>query len=134
MKYLLDTNLCVEYIRGKNPHVIAHLRAHPASDVSVCSVVVAELLHGAEKSHSPVSERAKVFAFVAPYFSFPFDDRCAEFYASIRADLQRRGLLIGGYDMLIAATARANQLTLVTHNTAEFSRIPGLTLVDWEVP
>ena len=68
------------------------------------------------------------------FLSLPFDDAAAEHYGRIRADLTARGLTIGGNDMLIAATALANGCTLVTHNTAEFSRVPGLVIEDWQVP
>ena len=66
--------------------------------------------------------------------SLPFDDAAAEPYGRIRADLTARGQTIGGNDMLIAAIALANGCTLVTHNTAEFSRVPGLVIEDWQVP
>jgi tRNA(fMet)-specific endonuclease VapC len=68
------------------------------------------------------------------YISLPFDDPAAEEYARVRAHLANQGTPIGPNDLIIAATALANQLTLVTHNTAEFSRVPGLTLEDWQVP
>lgn len=132
MKYLLDTNACIQYLHGKNPHVRTNIAAHPPADIVVCSVVVAELLHGAEKSQNPAAELLKVRAFLASYRSLSFDDNWAEHYGRIRADLERRGLVIGGFDMLIAATTLAHGLTLVTHNTGEFSRVAGLLLVDWE--
>jgi len=69
--------------------------------------------------------------FLAPFVSLPFDDRCAERYAALRADLAGRGQLIGPNDMLIAATALAHDLILVTHNTREFSRVVGLKIEDW---
>jgi tRNA(fMet)-specific endonuclease VapC len=68
------------------------------------------------------------------FLSLPFDDAAAEQYGRIRADLTARGLTIGGNDMLIAAIALANGCTLVTHNTAEFSRVPDLVIEDWQVP
>jgi tRNA(fMet)-specific endonuclease VapC len=71
--------------------------------------------------------------FLAPYVCLPFDDLCAEHYGLIRADLERAGAPIGASDLLIAATARAHDLVLVTHNVREFSRVVGLRLEDWEV-
>ena len=70
--------------------------------------------------------------FFAPLASLPFDDRCAEEYAQIRADLTAQGKIIGPNDMLIAAITRANNATLVTHNIGEFGRIVGISIEDWE--
>ena len=69
---------------------------------------------------------------IEPFACLPFDGRAADAYGSIRADLEREGRPIGPNDLLIAATALAHSLTLVTHNTSEFNRVPGLSLVDWE--
>jgi tRNA(fMet)-specific endonuclease VapC len=134
MKYLLDTNVCIAAIRGKNPLVSARFAANTPSDLVVCSAVVGELYVGVGKSRNPASEQAKVDAFLAPYQSLPFDDAVAHRYADIRVDLEARGIQIGDFDMVIAAIALAHNLILVTHNTAEFSRVPGLAIEDWEVP
>ena len=64
----------------------------------------------------------------------PFDKAAANVHAQIRVHLERLGQVIGPYDLLIAAIALANNLTLVTHNTNEFSRVPGLVIEDWEIP
>lgn len=69
----------------------------------------------------------------AQFTSLPFDDSAAEIYGRIRAELEAVGMLIGPYDMMIAAIALANDLTLVTHNTREFGRVAGLKVEDWEV-
>jgi tRNA(fMet)-specific endonuclease VapC len=68
------------------------------------------------------------------FLSVPFDDRTARVYGQIRADLEAKGTPIGPNDFLIAAIALANDFTLVSHNTAELSRVPGLKLVDWQTP
>lgn len=70
--------------------------------------------------------------FFEPFVSLPFDDGCAEHYGQIRSGLEREGRPIGPNDLMIAATARAHGLTLVTHDSAEFARVPGLPLEDWE--
>ena len=135
MKYLLDTNVCVHNLRTKG-RTLAKLRLgiHPPSDLALCSIVVAELRYGAEGGTDPVWEHSRVAAFVAQFASFPFDDVAASVYGRVRHDLQTRGLVIGGTDLLIAAIALASNLTLVTHNTSEFSRVTGLALEDWEIP
>jgi tRNA(fMet)-specific endonuclease VapC len=96
-------------------------------------VVKAELFYGAMKSQRPEQTLAKQQCFLATFHSLPFDDEAALIFAKIRADLQRQGQPIGPYDMQIAAIALANDLTLVTHNTREFSRVNGLKLADWEI-
>jgi tRNA(fMet)-specific endonuclease VapC len=100
--------------------------------VSICAIVRAELLYGAARSQDPAKEQGRVVVFMAPLVSFPFDDAAAEKYAQIRHDLERAGQRIGAHDLEIAAIAVARQLTLVTHNVSEFSRVSGLMWEDWE--
>ena len=132
--YLLDTNICIGYLNGTAAHVLSKMRALSAQDISVCSVVKAELFYGALKSANPVKVLAEQKKFLEQFASLPFDDRAADEYGRIRAHLARRGTPIGPNDLLIAAIALANNATLVTHNTAEFNRVPGLTIADWETP
>ena len=130
--YLLDTNACVHALNNSSPLLVSRLRSHNPSDVRLCSVVKAELLYGARRS-SHVSENLRLLRhFFAPFISLPFDDHCVEYYGLVRADLERIGTPIGPNDLMIAATARAHDLVLVTHNTREFSRVLGLQLEDWE--
>jgi len=129
---LLDTNVCIRILNGSSPRVAAVLRATTPSQVRLCSIVKAELLYGARHSKR-VSENLNLLQkFFEPLISLPFNDRCAEEAAFIRLDLQRSGRPVGPNDLLIAATARAHDLALVTHNTREFSRVPGLRVEDWE--
>lgn len=132
MTYLLDINTCIEYLRQKNSRVIQRIQAVAVTDIHLCSVVKAELFAGAFASRRIQINLAKVTAFAQPYLSLPFDDAAAMIFGQVRADLAARGLPIGPYDMMIAAIAVANHLTLVTHNTAEFSRVNGLLLDDWQ--
>jgi tRNA(fMet)-specific endonuclease VapC len=134
VKYLLDTNTCVQFLRhGAASAVAAKLAAANPGDVALCSVVVAELLFGALRSHQVAKNLADVRTFMSGFLSLPFDDRAAEEYAKVRADLTARGALIGPNDLMIAAIALANGLILVTHNTTEFNRVVGLTLDDWQI-
>lgn len=135
MKYLLDSNACVQCTRRRgNPLVRSRLATHPPAEIVLCSVGVGELRYGAERSVNPARESALIDAFAAPYVCIPYDDMAAGVYATIRRNLETRGERIGPYDLQIAAIALANNLILVTHNTKEFSRVPGLTLEDWEIP
>jgi tRNA(fMet)-specific endonuclease VapC len=132
MKYLLDTNVIVGYLNGRVPDLRARLDKIPNDDVRICSVVKAELLFGAEKSQRSAQVRAEQTKLTDRYLSLPFDDDAAYQYAAIRADLERKGTPIGPLDLMIASIALANDLTLITHNTAEFGRISGLQTADWE--
>jgi tRNA(fMet)-specific endonuclease VapC len=136
MNFLLDANAWIGHLRQTSPTVTKRLKQHPASDIVLCSVVLGELLYGAERSaamYRPANQ-ALVAALRQHYVSLPFDDPAAEEYGRLRAHLANQGTPIGPNDTMIAAIALANKLTLVTHNTAEFSRVPGLTLEDWQIP
>ena len=134
MKYLLDTNTCVQFLRyGVSSKVGVRLAAMLPSDVRLCSVVLGELLFGALRSQNVAKSLAEVQSFFSGFQSLPFDDACAEEYAQIRTDLANKGTPIGGNDTIIAAIARYHGLTLVTHNTKEFSRVMNLSLDDWQI-
>ena len=133
MNYLLDTNAVISHLRsGGKSGVSRQLRAVTPADVAVCSVVRAELVYGANRSANPAKNLAQVQTFLAPFTSFPFDDPAADIYGQIRAGLDATGLSIGPNDLMIAAIAVTHGLTLVTHNTAEFGRVPGMRIEDWE--
>lgn len=133
MTYLLDTNTCIRYLNGRSENIRQQLEATQPQDIVLCSVVKAELFYGAMKSAKPEENLAKQHRFVSCFVSFPFDDRAAEAYCRIRARLEKLGTPIGPNDLLIAAIAMANDVTLVTHNTREFGRVEGLILADWEI-
>jgi tRNA(fMet)-specific endonuclease VapC len=101
--------------------------------IVLCSVVKAELYFGALRSSLPKEETAWLNEFFAHFVSLPFDDDAAEVYGRLRAQLARRGALIGPNDLLIASIALANDATLITRNTAEFKRVDDLRLEDWQV-
>ncbi|MCI0742403.1 MAG: type II toxin-antitoxin system VapC family toxin [Gemmataceae bacterium] len=132
--YLLDTNACVEYLRGKNALLLQRLASKPVVDIQLCSVVLAELYIGALRSAQPSANRTKIDNFAQPYACLPFDLLAADVHARIRHHLESLGMPIGPYDSQIAAIALANGLTVVTHNTIEFNRVPGLKIEDWEIP
>lgn len=133
MTYLLDTNTCIKYLNGKSENIRQRLEGSQPQDIVLCSVVKAELFYGAMKSANPQKNLAKLQPFVSRFVSFSFDDVAADVYGRIRADLEKLGTPIGPNDLLIAAIGVANDVTLVTHNTREFSRVTGLKLEDWEI-
>jgi len=132
MNYLPDTNACISLLRERKPRLMARWQATKASDLVLCAVVVYELRYGAEHSSNPVREHAKLDVFLGPFASLPFDDACARTCAEVRSALERAGTVIGPHDLQIAAIALQHGLTLVTHNTQEFTRVTGLKLEDWE--
>jgi tRNA(fMet)-specific endonuclease VapC len=133
VSYLLDTNACVVYLNQRDSGIRRRLESISRSQVALCSVVKAELFYGAMRSSNPERTLARQREFVNAFTSLPFDDLAATSFGVIRAQLESLGTPIGAYDLQIAAIALANNLTLVTHNTGEFSRVEELALEDWEV-
>jgi tRNA(fMet)-specific endonuclease VapC len=136
VSYLLDSNTWIALLRWQNAGVLAQLQQQPVEDIVTCSVVLAELWYGAERSapNRRAHNLVLVDELAAKYDSLPFDNLAAREYASIRAELSRSGQGIGPNDTMIAAIARSRGVTLVTHNTTEFSRVAGLLLNDWLTP
>jgi len=135
LTHLLDTNTCVEYLRkGGGSSVATRLVSAPVGSVVICSVVVAELIYGGYRSAQASKTLSRVRTFCSQFASLPFTDAAAEEYGRLRAHLAALGTPIGPNDLMIAATALAARLILVTHNTTEFSRVPGLTIEDWQTP
>lgn len=130
--YLLDTNACIRLLNGTSPALVDRLSSTPRTQVRLSAVVKAELLYGARRSQRVAENLRLLDEFFATIASIPFDDSCADEYGKIRFELERTGTPIGPNDLMIAATARAHGLTLVTHNRREFARVPELRLEDWE--
>lgn len=136
MTHLLDTNTWAVYFRGKHAQLAARVNGHATADLGLSTIVLGELYYGAYHSGPGyvVKNLLEVEQLRQMYPHAPFDAAASNEYGLIREHLASTGQIIGPNDLLIAATARANNLTLVTHNTAEFSRVPGLKLEDWQVP
>ncbi|MBK7647445.1 MAG: type II toxin-antitoxin system VapC family toxin [Betaproteobacteria bacterium] len=133
MIYLLDSNVCIHLLNGRHTTLIQRFRQYDPRQTVLCSMVKAELMRGALRSQRVELNLERLAIFFAPLKSLPFDDSAADHFARVGAELMKRGTPIGPNDLVIAATALAHQVTLVTHNTAEFSRVPGLRLEDWEI-
>lgn len=133
MRYLLDTNICIYLINHRPMHVRAHFDARAIGEIGVSAITAAELAYGVAKSGS-ARNRAALEAFLLPLEIAPFDEQAVWRYGELRADLERRGQPIGALDTQIAAHALALGCTLVTNNTREFARVPGLVLEDWAEP
>ena len=131
MKYLLDTNTCISAINGRHPNLTYKLLSVLPSDIAVSSITVGELEYGAAKSRWGDRTRQTMYAFLSNFSILPFDNDDAIVLSNIRAALALSGTPIGAYDVMIGAQGLAKGLTVVTHNTKEFSRIKGLKLDDW---
>lgn len=129
--YLLDSNTIIAGIRGEPPSLLNRLASLALSRLYMSALVRAELLYGAEKSHSTAKARATLAVFVDGFEPLPFDDAAAQAYGRIRAALERKGATIGSIDLLIAAQAVSRDLVLVTDNLREFRRVPGLACENW---
>ena len=130
--YLLDTNACIRILNGSSATLVRRLQQAAPSSLRLCSVVKAELIYGARRSAHPDRNLRLLERFFEPFRSLPFDDRCAEPYGQVRAQLARSGQPIGANDLMIAATALAHGATLVTNDVGEFARIDGLEIDDWQ--
>src|SRR5262245_15982010 len=128
--YLLDTNACIHILNNSSPKVVARFKAESPATVRLCSVVKAELMYGARKSRAVARTLTALTRFFEPLVSLPFDDACADEYGLLRADLERAGTPIGANDLMIASIARVTDLTVVTHNVDEFTRVVGLRVED----
>jgi tRNA(fMet)-specific endonuclease VapC len=132
MIYLLDTNTCIHYINRRNMRVYEQLIRLSPDDVCICDVVKFELYYGVYSSSRTTENLENLQKFFGDFVSLPFDGKAADICGRLRAQLKALGTPIGSYDLQIAAIALAHTLTLVTHNTREFSRVDGLPLADWE--
>jgi tRNA(fMet)-specific endonuclease VapC len=133
-RYMLDTDTCSYVMKRSQPLVMKRLQSLPVTDACMSVVTKAELLYGVELSPKRAQDGAALAAFLPYVEVLSFDEDAALHYAEIRAELKRRGTMIGANDLFIAAHARALALTLVTNNTAEFERVSGLALENWTVP
>jgi tRNA(fMet)-specific endonuclease VapC len=131
--FLLDTNACIRILNNRSALLVHRIRSHDPDELRLCAVTKAELLFGAYNSARPAENLRLLQVFFAPYLSLSFDDKCTTSYGRIRFELQRQGTPIGSNDLLIAAIALANDLTLITANTREFERVAGLKFENWEV-
>jgi len=130
--YLLDTNACIRILNNSSLSLVTQLHQHKPSDIFLCSVVKGELVYGAFHSAHPAENLRVLEKFFEPFISLPFDDQSSLIYGRIRSDLARNGTIIGPNDLLIAAIAISNNLTLISANIREFGRIAGLSLANWE--
>ena len=131
MRYLLDTNVCVDYLNGRFPSVVRRIQRARPEELATSSVVAAELRYGAEKSRQPARNHARLDLLLAEIAVLDFDLPAAAAYGALRTRLEAGGHPIGAHDLLIAAQAIAAGLVLVTDNVREFARVKGLATENW---
>lgn len=131
IRFLLDTDICVELIRGRAPAVLARLRRRKIGSIGISAITLGELRYGVARSSDPARNLIALAHFCAPLEICPFDHEAASAYGAVRAQLAREGAPIGPLDTLIAAHAAALKVALVTNNEREFRRVPGLRVENW---
>lgn len=131
MPWLLDTNAWIQHLKNPGGPIEQRLQRFAPADIQLCSVVKAELWHGARKYERMERRLVALQRLFGMFASLPFDDAAAQHYAAIRHELELRGSVIGPNDLMIAAICLAHDLTLVSSNTKEFSRVTGLRVEDW---
>jgi len=131
--YLLDTDICIYLINRKFPELNNRVYSSVFGSIAISSVTLAELEYGAALSLYPERNREALLLFAEHFEIIPFDPGDALYFGLIRALLRRSGTPIGPYDLQIASQCLNRKLTLVTHNTREFSRVPDLIVEDWVI-
>lgn len=130
--HILDTNICIYVLTRRVPSVTERFRSMSPGELGTTFITVAELRYGALHSARPRENLARLTVFLAPLVKLPFDDASAAHFARIKNDLARDGKPIGPMDLLIAATTRSRDATLVTNNVSEFLRVPSLRVENWK--
>lgn len=131
MKLMLDTNICIAIIKQKPKNILQKFSAYQVGDICISSVTMAELRYGVAKSQHQEKNEAALNEFILPLEVVDFDEPASLYYGTLRATLEKQGTPIGSLDMMIAAHALSLNVSLVTNNTKEFSRVLGLKLLDW---
>ena len=132
MSHLLDTNACIQALNNQNSSVAQRIICIPTDSIYLCTIVCMELYYGAYKSRRTQENLNALADFFRQFLILPFDQESSRITGYIRTRLEASGIPIGLYDLQIAAIEIANDFTLVTHNTREFSRVDGLKYEDWE--
>lgn len=131
MRFMLDTNTCIALIKRKPASVLRQLTRLAPGDAGLSAVTLAELRYGVEKSAAREKNSQALDEFLMPLEVADFDEPAAEIYGRVRAALERAGTPIGPLDTQIGSHALSLGASLVSPNSREFRRIPGLTVVDW---
>jgi len=129
--YLLDTNVCVYFMKNTYPALTRQFMSYDPSELLISSITVFELEYGAAKSRWGEKTHNNMLLFLAPFTILPFTEDDAFAAGKVRGVLESKGQTIGSYDLLIASQGLVRNLTVITHNTREFNRVSGLRVEDW---
>jgi tRNA(fMet)-specific endonuclease VapC len=129
--YLLDSNICIYIINGRPRKVVQKIKEYNPPEIKLSSISIAELEYGVSKSENREKNRQALIDFASAFDIVDFNDDDAEIYGLIRADLEKKGQVIGPYDMQIAAQAISRNMVLVTNNVKEFCRVKNLKIENW---
>ena len=128
---MLDTNICIYIIKNKPQNVKEKFESFEVGDLCISSITVSELMYGAYKSQHTTKNLKALEHFLMPFDIVDYDYNAALAYGKIRADLEKKGQVIGNMDMQIAGHALSLDMTVVTNNMKEFERVVGLNLDNW---
>jgi tRNA(fMet)-specific endonuclease VapC len=130
-RYMLDTNICIYIIKKKPMEVFNKFITKKIDDIYISSITLSELEYGVEKSTNKIKNGIALASFLAPVTVLPYASDIAKTYGEIRTSLEKKGTIIGAYDLMIAAHALAKDYVLVTNNLKEFKRVDGLCIENW---
>ena len=131
MNFLIDTNICIYIMNKRPPEVIHRFKNMEVGQIGISTITVSELSYGASKSNLPKQNFKRLEEFLAPFEIIPYSQSASKYYGEIRSRLENQGNVIGPLDLLIAAHALSENLTLVTNNEKEFKRIKSLKIENW---
>lgn len=131
MQYVLDTDICIYIIKKRPPLVFKKFERLFPGQIFISSITWGELVYGAEKSQYRDQNHAALKNFIQPFTVLPFDRDAAFELGNIRAELEKKGQMIGIFDLMIAALARSLTYTIVTNNEREFRRVSNLQVENW---
>lgn len=131
MRFMLDTNICIDLIRNRSSKLLRRLKRMRPDDLCISSVTLSELEYGVAKSNAPDKNKMALAEFITPLVVMPYDDQVAPHYGRIRAELEAHGKPTGALDTMIAAHAFSLGLVIVTSNEREFRRVPELKVENW---
>ncbi len=131
MKYFLDTNVCIYFLKGKYNNLLKNIQTRHPDEIKIASIVKAELLYVALKSREVDENIEKITKFLLPFEIIGFDDIATTYYAKNRAELEKKGSIIGPNDLIIASIVQANDGILITNNKQEFRRVTNLKIENW---
>ena len=128
--FLLDTDTVI-YILKNEPKAVAGLKRHAGEPMGICTATLMELFYGAYKSRRVSANLSKAKRVAESMEVFSVEGACMEVFGMVKAELERAGRRLDDFDLMIAACALANGLTLVTNNVRHFGRVEGLKVVNW---